>query len=225
MYFFKDLVPAAKAGRLAHLPVIEALLSAEDFSHLPPAGSAAALPLELAVLQYMLARFPVHPEEVDRMGSSLDKGIVRLDFCELSNPVPVIFLVPGDPVIAQVKQALAANLRSPRFRAAQAIQKWKSRPKAWARMRGETAMLAKFRDSLPYPTPEDFRKNRDEALVAQRKCSDQVNDHERAVRHRRGERLQKLRGMAGIEGSWLQLLEDLAAYLQPHLSELVGEPA
>lgn len=206
---FQDIINHARWGGLADTPVLQSLLLSPDFQQLTQFGTAESVPLEVAGLHYMLERFPLHPEEAARMLVAVDTGLLRLSFLEISNPIPVLYLVPEHPAIPGLKAAIERNLNSRQFRAAKALLKWRSLPRMWAGFRRKDRLLSQLRNTLNWTTKGDeYAKN---ALwAANRACLDQA---EFRIKDTRANRIQRIREIAGLAVGWHDILKGLALHL------------
>lgn len=180
---------------------------------LSPQEPEAMQALQVQALLFMLSRFPLDPEEVPRIEADIPRGIVRLSFLELSSPVPVLFEVPGHPVLQQLARAVQKNQTTDQFRAAKALRKWTSLHKLGRYHQWENACMDARRRALPWPTSQDYRNDRDEANRQMDRCGDEMRAHERKLRTSRQMRKQKIRELAGITASWFDITKELAMHL------------
>lgn len=210
---FKDIILRARSGSLQDAEDLAPRLASPDFAQLTDFDSPETLPMQVSALLYMLSRYPLNPAEVHRVKEQLPGGVVRLEFFELSNPVPVLFLVPGHPALALLQAAVELNLQLPQFRAASAMAKWKSLEKLGNYHRWERDCMARYRSTLPWPTSLDYRENRDKARQAESFCCQAMWTYERKLRESRILRKQRIRELAGVTVSWLDILKDMAEHL------------
>lgn len=207
---FKDLMVSARGGGFADTPRLQALLRNPLFAQMTEFGSERTQDLEVQCLHFLLERLPLHPEEAPRMLAQADRGLLRLDFLEISNPIPLLMLYPDHPAIAGLKAAMERNVRTPQFRAAKSLLKWKSLDKTWARFRWENAVRSRYRESLDWPQAADFREDRSAAKAREDACVMLMHRFEWECRQRRQTRMQRIRELAGVTGSYYALLQAMA---------------
>lgn len=210
---FKDIIHRARTGCLEDAEDLAPRLASPDFAQLTDFDSPDTLPMQVSALLYMLSRYPLNPTEVPRMKEQLPGGVVRLDFFELSSPVPVLYLVPGHPALTLLQAALEINIQMPQYRAASAMAKWKSLEKLGNYHRWERTCMARYRDTLPWPTSLDYKDNREAAKKAHEFCCQAMWTYELKIRQSRAQRKQRIRELAGVTGSWLDILKDMAKHL------------
>lgn len=210
---FADIISRARLGAFPDAPELAQLIRTQDFAQITDFSGEDNRAMQVEALLYMLANYPLTPSEAPRMLQDLDRGVVRLDFLTLSNPVPVFYEVPGHPALEQVRAALKNNMTTSKFRAAKAWQKWKALEKLGAYHKWENACLKRHRDSLPWPTSADYRQDSDRARQMSSVCGDSVRLHEQELRAHRASRHQKILALAGVQVSWLDVLKGLAKHL------------
>lgn len=221
---FEDIIRHAQWGALEASPQLVTSMRSGEFAQLTAFDSEETEATQVQALLYLLARYPVHPAELPRMLKDIPLGVVRLTFLELSNPVPYLLLPPGHPSLDLLVQALEQNAASPRGKAARALVKWKDLPKRFAYQRWERACLARYRATLPWPGPEDYRANREQAQERSAACARNYDEHERHLRESRAQRMQKLREAAGLAVSWHAFLTGLAEHLLSVSSSMDASP-
>ncbi len=191
-----------------------------DVSRIDELATSSHPALQVEALLYMLERFPLAPDEVPRMLQGVTRGVVRLCFLELSSPVPVLYEVPGHPALERLRQAIERNQQLPQFRAAQALQKWKSLHKLGNYHRWERVCMDRHRQSLPWPTSLDYRTDREAANRQMDRCCEDMRAYERRLRSSRQQRKQRLRELAGVAIGWHDLVQGLAQHLQTAAASL-----
>lgn len=205
---FDDIIFHARSGYLSDTPALQRLLLSPDFKQLTQTGTAESVAMEVQALHYMLERFPLHPEEAPRIQDAVNSGLLRLSFMEISNPFPVLYLVPEHPAIPGLKAAIERNLQSRQFRAAKALLKWRSLPRMWAGFRRKDRLLSALRAQLTWPT----QSNPEQAAVYAANC-EAIRQMELRIRDTRANRIQRIREIAGLSGGWHDILKDLAMHL------------
>jgi len=197
-------VPPATAAYLAS----EAFRQRTDFVRQDTTGD------QLKVLHFLLSRLALHPAEEARMLQGLDGGIVRLDFFGVPNPVPVLFLVPTDPELPSLKDAVLRNLASDRTDAARRLLTWRTQQRQYRRFLQEESAQRIKRKSLAWPTATEIHEDPEQARQRDHALFAELDAHRVVVRTRRDARLARLYRVAvPSEAEFFAMLEDVAVHL------------
>lgn len=170
---------------------------------------------KVSILLYMLKHIAVHPDEAAAVQSNLKQGLVHVRFFAFSSPVTVFWLNKDVPqqqaLLEQLKTALAENLQTRLFKAAERTLHWRSPKMAHRRDSWQRRVETELRKQFAWPEPSEYRK--DYAAAELREIAMRAAFEERAnrCRQRRNARLAALEALSHRNvGSYYELLEKLA---------------
>jgi hypothetical protein len=159
---------------------------------------------------FMLQCCALHPRSSQNTVSELESGIVALEFFSVSNPI-LGFALPRGADLEKIRQAVQSNLASSMYRAAVATRKWQGLN--YRRSRHEDAVQTRFRATLNWATPEDFKTDRVSAQAKQDAACALMHAHLNKVRTLRSARLAALsRAASPGVSNWTEYLANIAAH-------------
>lgn len=212
MSLFSTVIEKAKNGELP-ASVNHGYYASKEFLERATFEGPMATKDQVSILLYMMTKVALDPEDEKYMREDLNRGHVMLSFFGVTNPVPWVLLKPESPEVAALKAAMDVNLASPLNKAAKRVLKWRTLERASKRRSGEEGMMAKYRASLDWPTPEDYKENRDAATARSDALCDAMRHKLDALRDRRLHRLALLsEATTPNMGGWYGLLEDVALH-------------
>lgn len=167
---------------------------------------------KVAIQLYLLSRLALDPAHTADTLSRMDQGLVLLYFFEFTNPIPVLELAPGSPEWLHLREAILANLASPRVRQVHRVRYWHDRRERSYRQ--ECAVLDRLRETLPWPTPMEWKQDRAMAESRMQALCQEMNRKAVDLRNRRQNRMALLRSSTapGV-GSYLDLLKAIALHV------------
>lgn len=194
---------------LEHHPQADYFASDEFREHMKFEGDAG-LSARARATVFVLSRCALDPRDaVEGVLRALDRGLVMVELFGVSNPLGVFELPAGEERNA-IRAAIKANLKSDMYKAAQRVLKWRDR--SYMRRRHEDGVSDRIRKTLPWPTVEDFKNNRETAYKNQQLVGAELSLKMTAVRERRSARLAILaRAAAPGVRNWTEFLADVAA--------------
>lgn len=212
MSLFSTVIEKAKSGELP-ASVDHGYYASNEFRERASFEGPMATKDQVSILLYMMTRVALDPQVEASMRADLNRGYVILSFFGVTNPVPWVLLNPESPEVAALKAAMDENLTGPLNKAVNRVLKWRTMERAVKRNAGEAGMMNKYRESLDWPTPEDYKKNREAATARSNALCDAMNRKLDALRDRRLLRLSLLSEASRPDmGGWYGLLEDVALH-------------
>lgn len=187
-----------------------AYLASEEFVDRSELRGPSRMAERLAVTHYLLKRIALAPNDLALVEEQLADGLVNLQYFGVANPVPLFLLDVESAEHAQLLEAIEENKRSRMFNAALRVLRHRTSKKVAARSRREDALMGQLRDTLRWPTAEDFRKNPENAGEIHAQNASVLDARRRAIRALRHDRLACLERVTWTYRCWTELLEDVA---------------
>lgn len=214
---FHDICVRAKQGSLTRHPLASYLASDAFRERVNFKGEQGRQDSVNAML-FMLKSVALRPG-LKLSAYEVDPDYVFPEFFGVSNPIPPFSVTRGSAEHIALQEAVDANRASRMTRAAMRMTYWRNR--SAKRSSHEDSVLRHYRTTLDFPTPEDYRKDREAALKRHYDTVPLINQKLQHLRNVRNSRLARLSAAAypGCQ-NWLDYLLNIAqAALSPKLEQ------
>lgn len=215
MNSFHAVAISAKEGRLSSQADIAYYASDAFYKRIRFQGKSGTED-QRQILLHMLGRIALDTRDARRMREYLEAGVACLQFFGVANPVSFLQLPRGSAELAELTAAVEANLTGPLAKAVQRVRR--RRNAAGYRARQEDAVLARLRNTLPWPDSAAFKANREEAQSTQTALVEVLEEKCKQLRARHQTRCATLYAATapGLR-SWTDIVTDIALnVLKPH---------
>jgi len=213
---FEPVITRARHGGLflSVPPAISAYWASPSFAARTLYSERVEQVDQLAIVYFMLDRLALNPATGAAALEALSRGEVNLDFFQTSSPAGLFFLEVGSPELADLVAAVQRNLAGPRTDAVRRWQRWQTPRKVHQRYAFYDKTRATFRESFEWPRGDGWGHMSESDRARQSALYQAVEEHSRAVKSRRLDRLNSLLAQATLHNvSYYQFLEEIALHV------------
>lgn len=196
-------------GGLADHPKV-AYFSSDEFKRRSALNGPECVDDTKRGLMFMLRTVALDPREEGFIRAMLTQGHIALSFFGVVSMFGRVTVARDSEEHLQFKEAIEANLSSQMVKAAK--MSLRMRERIGERYLGETRFGYEnpFYNALPWPTAEDFKRDRESAKISQEACGDAWRAHKEKLLNRRLERKAAVKRKTCHYASFYDLLTDLA---------------